>query len=664
MTDAPRRPNGAGLTPNHSRLVEVLGRLGAHDHLCLIYETQAEQFAAVIPFMRLGLARGEQCLYIADDNTASAVLAAMRAGGIDVDAAVASGALTVATKRETYLKHGYFEPDAMIRLLGDATRAAKAAGFSALRVTGEMTWMLGGDPGAERLMEYEAKLNYFFPHHDALAICQYNRSRFSNELILDVIRTHPMVIYGGTVGRNFYYVPPDEFLAANQPSREVQRLLDNIRDREHAEEELAIRARQQSAVAELGLQALGGAGLDELMHTATARVAQTLGVEYCKVLALLAGGQELLLRAGVGWQEGLVGRATVSAGMDSQAGYTLASAHPVIVEDLRTETRFHGPPLLHDHGVVSGLSVAIPGRDQPWGVLGAHTMRQRRFSEDDVHFLQAVANVLAEAVRRHQAEEALRKLNEELEQRVTKRTAQLEAANKELEAFSYSVSHDLRGPLRLIDSVAQLVIEDYAPQLPAECQQQLQGLRTSTRRMGDLIDALLAFSRLSRQPLNKQPVAVASLVGECLEELRAEREGRQVEIRLGDLPDCQADPALLRQVWLNLLSNALKYTRKRAGVVIELGCQQAGDERVYFVRDNGVGFNMSQAHRLFRVFQRLHRAEEYAGTGVGLAIVQRIIHRHGGRVWAEAAVDQGATFYFTLEGASRTASPASRRPAS
>ncbi|MBI2925516.1 MAG: MEDS domain-containing protein [Verrucomicrobia bacterium] len=658
MTDTPHHPNGAVSTPDHARLVEVLGRLGAHDHLCLIYETQAEQFAAVIPFMRLGLARGEQCLYIADDNTASAVLDAMRAGGINVDAAVASGALTVATKRETYLKHGYFDPDAMIRLLTEATRAAKAAGFSALRATGEMTWMLGGDPGAERLMEYEAKLNYFFPHHDALAICQYNRSRFSNELILDVIRTHPMVIYGGTVGRNFYYVPPDEFLSANQPSREVQRLLDNIRDREHAEEELAIRARQQSAVAELGLQALGSTGLDELMHTATACVAQTLGVECCKVL-------ELLLRAGVGWKEGLVGRATVSTGLDSQAGYTLASAHPVIVEDLRTETRFCGPPLLHEHGVVSGLGVALPGRDQPWGVLGAHTTRLRRFSEDDVHFLQAVANVLAEAVRRQQAEEALRQLNEELERRVTERTAQLEAANKELEAFSYSVSHDLRGPLRLIDGVAQLVMEDHAPQLPAECQLQLQGLRTSTRRMGDLIDALLTFSRLSRQPLNKQTVACTSLVRECLEELRTEREGRQVEIRVGELPDCQADPALLRQVVLNLLSNALKYTRPRAAAVIEIGCQQIGDERAYFVRDNGVGFNMKQAHRLFRVFQRLHRAEEHEGTGVGLAIVQRIIHRHGGRVWAEAAVDQGATFYFTVEGASRAASqPASRKPGS
>lgn len=213
-----------------------MSKIGLHDHLCLIYETQEEQFAAAIPFMQIGLERGEKCLYIADDNTADAVLEAMRAQGIDVDAAVTSGALAVVSKREAYLRRGYFDPDWMIRFLSEATAAAKAEGFAAFRATGEMTWMLGGNPGSERLMEYEAKLNYFFPTHDVTAICQYNRNRFSSEVILDVIRTHPIVIYGGMVCKNFYYVPPDEFLRPNQIRLEVQRLLYSIRDRQRVED--------------------------------------------------------------------------------------------------------------------------------------------------------------------------------------------------------------------------------------------------------------------------------------------------------------------------------------------------------------------------------------------------------------------------------------------
>jgi len=173
--------------------------------------------------------------------------------------------------------------------------------------------------------------------------------------------------------------------------------------------------------------------------------------------------------------------------------------------------------------------------------------------------------------------------------------------------------------------------------------------------MGLLIDDLLAFSRLSRQPLSKQLVRSTDLVRQCVDELHAEQQDRRVEIAIGDLPACQADPALLKQVWMNLMSNALKYTRKQEMAVIAVGCQEQDGATAYFVRDNGVGFDMQYVDKLFGVFQRLHRAEDYEGTGVGLAIVQRIILRHGGRVWAEAAVEHGATFYFTLQGAALNA---------
>jgi signal transduction histidine kinase len=239
---------------------------------------------------------------------------------------------------------------------------------------------------------------------------------------------------------------------------------------------------------------------------------------------------------------------------------------------------------------------------------------------------------------------------DELEQRVIERTDQLEAANKELEAFSYSISHDLRAPLRAIHGFSRILLEEHAPHLADEAQRYLRLVRDNAQHMGQLIDDLLAFSRLSRQPLKRQRVVYADLVRQVLGDLGSEHVGRRVDIAVGDLPLCQADPALLKQVLVNLCTNALKFTRQREVAVIEIGCSKASGECVYFVKDNGVGFDMQYVGKLFGVFQRLHRVNEYDGTGVGLAIVQRIIARHGGRVWAEAAVNQGATFYFTLGG--------------
>jgi PAS domain S-box-containing protein len=260
---------------------------------------------------------------------------------------------------------------------------------------------------------------------------------------------------------------------------------------------------------------------------------------------------------------------------------------------------------------------------------------------------------MSDITQRRDAEYSIQTLNEELEKRVFERTTQLASAVRELEAFSYSVSHDLRAPLRAIDGYSRILEKEYQPMLKEEGKEYIQLIRVNSQQMGQLIDDLLTFARLGRHPLEKQPVDVRVLGWRTLEEFNQDRHQRELQINVDDLPPCEGDPSLLHQVWVNLISNSFKFTRNCDRAQIEIGFKSEG-EIIYFIKDNGTGFDMKYADKLFGVFQRLHRPDEFEGTGVGLAIVERIVRRHGGRIWATSALGEGATFFFTLNGNAAT----------
>jgi PAS domain S-box-containing protein len=438
---------------------------------------------------------------------------------------------------------------------------------------------------------------------------------------------------------------------------------------------LALRARvaQQRAVAELGQRAVESQELDILLAATVARVADVLNVECCKILELLPNGEALLLRAGVGWKEGAVGTVTVGTARDSQAGYTLIASQPVIVTDFRTETRFREPFLLQDNNVLSGISVLIGEAQHPFGVLGAHSTRARTFSEDDVHFLQAVASLVAAAIRRTQAEEEIQRLNRDLERRVEKRTGELALLNRELAArnqeveranrlkseFLATMSHELRTPLNSVIGFTELLARKKPGPLNTKQERFLGNIDEAARHLLQLINDILDLSRIEagRTELRCEHFDVAESLGEVLAVIRPLAGMKRLDLAADVAPGTviYADRIRFKQMLYNLLSNAVKFTPEGGRVWVECAVDAAGVRLT--VADTGIGIAAEEQDAIFEQFRQVGVTTSGVreGTGLGLAITKRLVELHSGRIWVESRPGAGSRFLFLLPNAAQSA---------
>ena len=443
---------------------------------------------------------------------------------------------------------------------------------------------------------------------------------------------------------------------------ETERLIgsaQDITDIEEADSALAKRSRMSAMITDVGVALTDDTPLAISLQRCADTALWYLGAASVRVWITEGSENALKLYTSAGDEtsaEGASSRIRSShkhidrVASTRSAYYTNSVREDPLIEDSAWAEResivaFVGHPLIVGERLLGVLSVFL----------------RRELTPVSLETLASVADVMAVGIQRRRAEDDLRALNVQLEHIVADRTAELAATVKELDAFSYSVSHDLRAPLRSIDGFSRALLQDYGQDLPEQAQHYLNRVRSNAQQMGTLIDSLLAFAQLGRQPLKRQPVVICDIVTEVIAELRRDNSGLNVEVLIEDLPVCECDPVLIRQVFTNLLSNAFKYSSRCENPMVEVGvlsedrhegCDSDDKQGVqtFYVKDNGVGFDMQYAHKLFAVFQRLHRAEDFAGTGVGLALVQRIVNRHGGRIWAESQVGAGATFHFTLQG--------------
>ncbi len=425
----------------------------------------------------------------------------------------------------------------------------------------------------------------------------------------------------------------------------------DVTSRIQAEQQLKKQAERLEILHEIDRAVLTGPGhLEDIAGSAVRRIHDLLNTKRASIDIFVMDGKDLRVQAVDTGGKAAVNVQTMRLKEKYGNLQLLQAGQMDSAEDIAHKVfPSHVKEYLQGMGVCSFLLVPLKASGQLIGTLSLGWDTPRAFLQEEKDIAQEVASQLAIVIERSRMRGELALRAEELEERVRKRTEQYEAANKELEAFSYSVSHDLRAPLRSVDGYVQILLEDYSGSLDENGKRVCHVISDSARQMGRLIDDLLAFSRVGRADLRRLPVDMEVLVHAIYHELTTEEERASFDVTIGPLPGVMGDPTLMRQVWVNLLSNAIKFSSKKEKTVIRVSGTTEDGKTVYQVADEGAGFDQRYADKLFGVFQRLHSSREFEGTGVGLAIVQRIVNRHGGTVWAEGRPGEGATFYFSVD---------------
>lgn len=477
------------------KIAASVKHIHVHDHTCSIYENQTEQFSVVAPFIKFGLEGGDKCLYVADENTVDTVVSALSEFIPDLEDHMSAGRFVIVEKEDAYFEPGYFSPELMIEAIRRKTEETKQQGYTSLRIAAEMSWALLGGPGVERLMEYESIVNHLYEELDVSAICLYNKTRFTPEMIRHVILTHPIVIYKGTVCRNFNFVLPQYYTGSDREAADINHTLEQILDVENREQILRDKNR-------------------ELQH---------------------------------------------------------------MNERLRDEI-------------------------------------------------------------------SMRKQTEEMLLRTMK---DLERSNEELQQFAYVASHDLQEPIRMVSTYTKLLERELKDHLDERTRGFMFFVTDGAKRMHSLIQDLLTFSRVTSRKEKFEKVDLSIILTEILHDFQVAIADHKAEIYYRDLPVLKAAPFQIRQLFQNIIQNAIKFSGEN-NPVIRIAAENNGEEWLFSISDNGIGIDKEYHEKIFIIFQRLYEKERYPGTGIGLAVCKKIVELHGGRIWVDSEPGRGSTFYFTI----------------
>jgi PAS domain S-box-containing protein len=587
------------------RCADHVRLLGLHDHVGLVYDSAEEQFAVVVPYIAAGLASGQQGLFIASDREPAEVEGLLRAGGIDVDAAIRSGALTILRAEDAYLREGCFDPERMIGLVKEKVAAAKQAGFSGLRATGEMNWALRGAPGSHRLAEYEAGIDAIMRDLDLVALCQYDRNRFSPGLLRDVIRTHPKLIIGGTVCDNALHVPADELLQPDQQAREVYRLLSNILERQRVAGDLRT-----------ARFAMDSAGDSVFLVDQDGRFLYVNDTA-CRSLGYV--------------REDLVAMSVWDVDPDfTRDRWTAHWAELKRVGVLTFESRNR-----RKDGTIFPIEVCA-----------------NYFAHDGMEYNCAFTR---DVTARKQAEEAMALYRDHLEELVEQRSRELDAAREQarraerlasLGTLAAGIAHEINNPIGMIVLAAENALAMAGePDAARVVERALRNIIDDAERCGGIVKSMLQFAR--QEPTDKWPNSVNEIAERMVRAMRHDARSRRVTIEPQlepDVPLVAMNPIEIGQVLMNLIQNAIEAAPSGSRVTVRT--RRDGDFVSLAVEDQGRGMSEGELRHVFEPFFSTRRTE--GGSGLGLSIVHGIVTNHAGKIDVRSASGQGTTVLVRL----------------